>query len=62
MNWETIAILIARYGIDLAYKLIANANSNTPVTPASLDELRKLVKPYDQYIAEARERAGLPPT
>lgn len=61
LTWNDILPLIARYGIEFAYKFWANAQNNTVPTEEAWAELRAIAKPYDQYIAEARERAGLPP-
>lgn len=62
MNWTQLAPLIARYGIEFAYKFWANAKNNAEPTEQEWTELRKIAKPYDQYIEEARVRAGLPPS
>lgn len=58
MTYADLIPLIARYGIEFAYKYWANAQNNATPTESSWAELRALAKPYDQYIEEARARAG----
>jgi len=64
MTWAQLTLLLLQFGIrgfDLADKLIARWNDPTPVTPADIDELRKLGQrtPKDA-IFEALARAGVP--
>lgn len=58
MNWATVVQLIITYGIDQAYKIWQIAKSGEP-DEASWEQLRQLsLKTYDDYLQEARERAG----
>ena len=59
MTWELIARLIVLYGIEGAYKIWAITKEGEPTVEA-WEKLRALsLKAYDDYVREARERAGL---
>ena len=55
--WTVLAPVIARYGVELAYKLWSNIKAGGEPTEAQWEELRQMAaKTYDQYIAEARAK------
>ena len=56
--WLTLAPIIARYGMEFAYKLWGNMKADSEPTEAQWEELRKIAaKTYDSYVAEAKARA-----
>lgn len=58
MSWDSIAALIIKFGIEQAYKIWAIAKEGDP-DDAAWDKLKALsLKSYDDYLREARERAG----
>ena len=59
MDWTILAPIIARYGIEAAFRLWENAANKEPVTPEKWDELKKLAKPYDDYINAAMVKKGV---
>lgn len=44
MDWVTAATLIAKYGIPFFEKLMQNAETKTPVTPAEWQNLTALIE------------------
>ncbi len=62
MTWSELIPLIVKYGIEGAYKLWQVFEEHGVPTKESWDKILALgLKPYDLYIDEARQRAGLPP-
>lgn len=56
MIWATLIPIIAKYGVEFAYKLWANVSSKQEVTQEQWDELLKLAdKTFDDYLAEAKK-------
>lgn len=56
MIWATLIPIIAKYGVEFAYKLWANVQSKQEVTQEQWDELLKLAdKTFDDYLAEAKK-------
>lgn len=59
MTWVELAPIIARYGIELAYKLWQLAEGGAPPSDADWQGLLALAqKPMSDYLREAKERAG----
>jgi hypothetical protein len=57
--WTILAPIIARYGIEFAYKLWANIQAQGEPTEAQWEELRAVAaKTYDDYIAAAQAKAN----
>ena len=58
MTWATVVQLIITYGIDQAFKIWEIAKAGEP-DEAAWEKLRALsLVSYDDYIRQARERAG----
>jgi hypothetical protein len=60
-NWLTWLPIIAKHGVEFAFRLWGNIKNNNLLTE---DEWNVLIglseKTYDDYLVEARRRAGQP--
>lgn len=57
--WAILIPIIAKYGIEFAYKLWANIKAGGEPTQAQWDELTALSKKtYEDYINEAKTNAS----
>ena len=62
MTWAALAPFIIQYGIEAGFKLWSLIQSGEDITSADWEELRGVVnKTKAEYLAESRERLGLPP-
>ena len=60
MDWPTIALLIARYGVPVAMQMFEIFKRNEEPTDQDWADLLKLVdKSKDEYLEEAKKRLGL---
>ena len=62
MTWAALAPFIVQYGIEAGFKLWELSQSDAEITAEDWDALRSVVnKTKAEYLAESRERLGLPP-
>lgn len=62
MTWDTIAVLIAKYGVDFAYQVWQIVSTNTTPTQAQWDALLAMSrKTLAQYVEEAQKAKDAEP-
>lgn len=54
LDWVTLAALLARYGIPFVEKLMQNAETKTPVTPAEWQALSNLIETPGEILIPKR--------